>query len=299
MNVQTIAATVRLPAIVHEPRDGSTANFGATWDRATGGEERTPAEVGSGTGDATVAAQTIAAFDLTLSPSDPAAAPVFAEGARQVSIAQGLPGGRHDFTRITPRQMRIVGGAMIADGTTTRAGLAGVLDLAGRDPESATPVNFFAYLHQQAGENEKTPGGMGTAFQQRASIAVMTRAQSAGGVPITYDDNYPTAPRSLTVEEVNTKLKAAIVAFTKEASMTPAQRIRRDALKDMKLTEDELKAMAPAEREVAEKKIGEEVARRLELLGPGKGAGKQAAEERPVASLVAGDIRDRDTTNRD
>ncbi|MBW6528544.1 hypothetical protein KZ813_17005 [Sphingomonas sp. RHCKR7] len=55
------------------------------------------------------------------------------------------------------------------------------------------------------------------------------------------------------------KLRAAVEAFKKEASMTPSQRARRDVLKAMKLTEKDLEAMSADERKATEKRIAEEV----------------------------------------
>ena len=54
-------------------------------------------------------------------------------------------------------------------------------------------------------------------------------------------------------------------AFTKEARMTPAQRIRRDVLKDHRLTEESLAAMTPAERKVIEDRIAPIIKRRVEV----------------------------------
>ncbi|MDP1028308.1 hypothetical protein Q5H91_13880 [Sphingomonas sp. KR1UV-12] len=221
----------------------------------------------------------------TATDTDPRAEDVAAAGL--VSAAQGLPNGSYDFTRISPRQMLVVGRALVSGDAVSAPGIAGAMTLAEQTQAADTPVNFFAYLNQQAGANEKAPGGMSTAFGQRASLAVLTRVQSGSGVPIAYDDNYPTAPRAMTAEEANTKLKAAITAFRKEAALTPAQRIRRDVLKDMKLTEDDLKAMPEAEREVAEKKIGEEVARRLKLIGLAPDDGKPANAGRSAATTLA------------
>lgn len=261
MTVQRIVNSTAPGVPVSSCRADPTNAFAAVLDEAA----TTGPDIASGRSVA--ARQAIAAFDLRLIPTDPAAAGAFAEGARQVSTAQGLPEGIYDFTYITPRQMTIVGGALIAKGIVKPSALAGALDLVGQADASDEPINVFAYLHQQAGQNEKTAGGMAVAFQQKASTAILTRLHGEWGIPITYDDNYPTAPHSLTAEEVGIKMKEAIAAFVKEASLTPAQRIRRDVLKDMKITEDDLKAMPPADRELAEKTIGEEVARRLEKLG--------------------------------
>lgn len=78
----------------------------------------------------------------------------------------------------------------------------------------------------------------------------------------------------------STKLAEALEAFRKEGRMTPAERMRRQVMKDMKLTEDDLKAMPPEQRDALEKTIGEEVAMRLKKLGiDGGGAGTRTVEE--------------------
>lgn len=58
-------------------------------------------------------------------------------------------------------------------------------------------------------------------------------------------------------------LAEALDAFEKEAQMTPRERIRRDVLKENKLTEESLAAMEPNDRDAAEKTIKAEVDRRL------------------------------------
>lgn len=61
-------------------------------------------------------------------------------------------------------------------------------------------------------------------------------------------------------------LKDALDSFRKEARMTPRERIRRDVLKENRLTEEGLAAMAPKEHDAAEKKIKAEVDRRLAAI---------------------------------
>lgn len=215
------------------------------------------------------------------------AAAASADSAAAISAAQGLPIGVYDFTRITPRQMTVAGRALIVEGRVGAAGLAGAMTLAAAVTGEAgdRPVDMFAYLSHEASLNEKTVGGMTAAFEQRASIAALTRVQGATGVAITYDDRYPGAPKTPTAAEIDAKLSAAIEAFRKEASLTPAQRIRRDVLKDKDLTEEQLKSMPAEQREIAEKAIGEEVARRLTLTGAAS-KGVTAVEPAPDAVMA-------------
>lgn len=72
-------------------------------------------------------------------------------------------------------------------------------------------------------------------------------------------------------DDTAAKLKEALDDFKKEASMTPAQRARRDVLKSMNLSEDDLKAMPDDRRQAIEKSISDEVARRLQLTGTHSG----------------------------
>lgn len=77
------------------------------------------------------------------------------------------------------------------------------------------------------------------------------------------------SPRQTAPEvDEGAKLKAALAAFRKEASLTPAERARRDVLEAMNLTEDAIKAMTPEQQEATERKIAVEVARRLRLADP-------------------------------
>lgn len=53
--------------------------------------------------------------------------------------------------------------------------------------------------------------------------------------------------------------------FLGEARMTPQQRIRRDVLKENRLTEADLAAMSPAERKAIEDKIAPIIRKRIEM----------------------------------
>ncbi len=62
------------------------------------------------------------------------------------------------------------------------------------------------------------------------------------------------------------KLNEAVAAFKKELSLTPAERVRRDVLKSMDLTEQAIEALPPKQRVETEEKIAREVARRMEIM---------------------------------
>ncbi len=87
--------------------------------------------------------------------------------------------------------------------------------------------------------------------------------QRAGGrVPA----RHSTAPsENASPADAGTKLQEALAAFRKEATMTPAERARRDVLEKMDLTEDAIEAMSPEQRKATEDKIAAEVARRLAI----------------------------------
>ncbi|KQN79894.1 hypothetical protein ASE90_16335 [Sphingomonas sp. Leaf67] len=65
------------------------------------------------------------------------------------------------------------------------------------------------------------------------------------------------------------RLDEAVAAFKKELSLTPAQRVRRDVLKIMDLTEEAIEALPPKERVEAEQKVAMEVARRMKTMQGG------------------------------
>lgn len=78
------------------------------------------------------------------------------------------------------------------------------------------------------------------------------------------------------------RLDAALAAFRKELSLTPAERVRRDVLKSMDLTEEAIEALPPKERVEAEQKVAMEVARRMKIMQGGSAA---AAGSTAVAAL--------------
>ncbi|MDJ0275829.1 hypothetical protein QLH51_03280 [Sphingomonas sp. 2R-10] len=63
--------------------------------------------------------------------------------------------------------------------------------------------------------------------------------------------------------------------------MTPAERMRRDVLKSMNLTEEAIEALPAEERVETEERIAREVARRMEIMTGGL--------DRP-ASVAAGTL---------
>jgi hypothetical protein len=198
--------------------------------------------------------------------------------ARDEAIAPG----RLDFCRISPRAMQQAAKDLVASGRVGAAGLAEAVALTDASDAPDTPINMIAYLRHEASQNEKTPGAMTLAFRQKAALAALIHVQREEGAAVVYDRDFPTAPRDLTAEEINAKLKQAIDAFRKEAELTPAQRLakklRAEVMKDMKVSEDDLKAMPQADRALLEQKIGDEVARRLALLGCAAVEGKGTAD---------------------
>lgn len=125
-------------------------------------------------------------------------------------------------------------------------------------------------------------GGILTASADRGTTVTGMRnataaAQRVGATPLfadvfasTVDDGNParsrtaTKPASATIAtKPSPTLTDALDAFKKEAQMTPRERIRRDVLKESRLTEESLAAMEPKDRDAAEQKIKAEVDRRL------------------------------------
>lgn len=226
-------------------------------------------------------------FGTVLERATPAAAGTSGGAATESGGDAHAPAAAYDFSRISPRQMAL------AIPTLGMAGgaVSAISDLIG-DAASDRPVNMFAYLKHEAAANEKA-GSMDVAFHQRAVLAVLTRLQRDAGVPIRYDDDYPTAPRTTTAPQVTARLQSAIADFRKQAQLTPAQRLakalRQDVLREMKLAEDDIQAMSPDRRAAIERKIGDEVARRMALLGFSGADGKGAGSGDEAAAGVSGD----------
>lgn len=242
---------------------------------------------------------TIGAIGLATNRGMPAEAPIAraadgADFAAMLADAQGgaTSQGRLDFSHISPRAMRQAADDLVASGRASAPALTAAVDLADANDAPNTPINMIAYLRHEASRNEKAPGGMELAFRQKAALAALIHVQREEGAAVVYDRDFPTAPRDLTAEEINTKLKQAIDAFRREADLTPAQRLakklRAEVMKDMKVSEDELKAMPEADRALLEQKIGDEVARRLTLLGFAAADGKGAGDGTEASQAVAG-----------
>lgn len=227
-----------------------------------------------------------------------------ASGAPRAASQAGVPSGegraeaaeagsadRIDFTRISPRQLGRVVSALVESGRVGAQTLAGATDLVQSRADVDTPLNMIAYLSHEAEANASAPGGLGMAFRQRAALTAMMGLQRDAGLPIVYDDRYPTAPQGRPTEDSSAKLKAAVAAFRAEAALTPAQRLakklRADIMREMKVGESDLKAMAPDARAALERRIDEEVARRMATLGFGGGDGKAAASPQADAAAYA------------
>lgn len=74
-------------------------------------------------------------------------------------------------------------------------------------------------------------------------------------------DGGATSRTSASAEELGRTLDN----FRKEATKTPAERMREQVLKEMELTEDDIKAMSGEERKTVEQQISDEVVRRLRM----------------------------------
>ncbi len=66
-----------------------------------------------------------------------------------------------------------------------------------------------------------------------------------------------------TEDPAKTRHDAVVSEFTELANQTPAERIRDQILQRLGLTEDDLKAMPPEQREAVEKQIADELKRQL------------------------------------
>lgn len=115
-------------------------------------------------------------------------------------------------------------------------------------------------------------GGIGIAARAGGGVAsggaggedFLAMVQRAGGrIPVRPKASEPAAPHPA---DAGTKLQDALAAFRKEATLTPAERARRDVLAKMDLTEEAIEAMSPEMRKATEEKIAAEVARRLAIL---------------------------------
>ncbi len=113
-----------------------------------------------------------------------------------------------------------------------------------------------------------------------AGFAAAFRSVVAGhGEPAAGRTSQPER-KTATDDADRARLDEAVAAFKKELSLTPAQRVRRDVLKSMNVTEAAIEALPPKERVEIEQKVAMEVARRMKILQGG------TAVAVPMASLL-------------
>lgn len=78
--------------------------------------------------------------------------------------------------------------------------------------------------------------------------------------------------RNYSLTETTLKPKTAAQELDEYVKMTPEQRMRADLLKKLGMTEEELAAMPPEERQAAEAKIAEMTKELLQHSGERKGS---------------------------
>lgn len=225
------------------------------------------------------AADAVAAFDMNYNNVDHSQAEFdayYAEGARQVSAAQGLPEGHYDFSAMSPRELRIVTGDLVRSGAIRFGDVAHLtiqlVNVDGTTPGD-TSTDWYAVVNEQIANARARNETDSIPYLQSAADALQT-FQTKSDRPAGAPSLRPPAPA-----QGSAKLDAALAAFRKEATMTPAERVRREVLKDMKLTEDALKAMPAEQRQSLEKTIAEEVARRMKARGIDGGSAKDRAAQ--------------------
>ncbi|MDP9808835.1 hypothetical protein J2W42_001677 [Rhizobium tibeticum] len=109
---------------------------------------------------------------------------------------------------------------------------------------------------QQSSDAEMSVRQSGAALQPSStptSISSMMWALQSSGT-VTMDG---------TEDPAKARHDAVVSEFTDLANKTPAERIRDQILQRLGLTEDDLKAMPPEEREAIEKQIADELKRQL------------------------------------
>ncbi|MEK1872119.1 MAG: hypothetical protein AAAC50_06805 [Rhizobium altiplani] len=116
---------------------------------------------------------------------------------------------------------------------------------------------------QQTGDIELSVRQSGAALQPSSTptsiSSTMWALQSSGTV--TMDG---------TEDPAKARHDAVVSEFTDLADQTPAERIRDQVLQRLGLTEDDLKAMPPEQREAIEKQIADELKRQLTGDGDSK-----------------------------
>lgn len=273
-----IAAVTRADRTIAVPR---TVASGGDFDSVLTTQASAPAK---GQDSRTSAAAAVAAFDLDYSNVEHNQADYeayYAEGARNVSAAQGLPEGRYDFTAMTPRELRIATGHLVMSGAVKFGDIVHLAMQARPTGPSGESVpidratDWFAVADDQIA-NARARHETGIIPYLQSATAALQRFQMKSDRPAGATTLASSTSSSATG---SAKLDAALEAFRKEGKMTPAERMRRQVMKEMKITEDDLKAMPPERRDAIEKKIGEEVALRLKKLGiDGGGAGTRSVE---------------------
>ncbi len=103
-----------------------------------------------------------------------------------------------------------------------------------------------------------------------ADFAATFAATATAAAPPSFTLSRPAPPREsdrTTSERVDAdRLDQALASFRKELSLTPAERVRRDVLKTMELTEEAIEALPPKERVEIEQKVAREVARQMAIM---------------------------------
>ena len=274
-----IAAVTRADRTIAVPR---TVASGGDFEAVLTTQASAPAR---GQDSRTSAAAAVAAFDLDYSNVEHSQADYeayYAEGARNVSAAQGLPEGRYDFTAMTPRELRIATGHLVMSGAVKFGDIvhlamqARPMGPSGESVPIDRATDWFAVADDQIA-NARARHETGIIPYLQSATAALQRFQMKSDRPAGATTLASSTPSSATG---SAKLDAALEAFRKEGKMTPAERMRRQVMKEMKITEDDLKAMPPEQRDAPEKKIGEEVALRLKKLGiDGGSAGMRSVEE--------------------
>ncbi|WP_426289604.1 hypothetical protein [Sphingomonas sp. DC4900] len=274
-----IAAVTRADRTIAVPR---TVASGGDFEAVLTTQASAPAR---GQDSRTSAAAAVAAFDLDYSNVEHSQADYeayYAEGARNVSAAQGLPEGRYDFTAMTPRELRIATGHLVMSGAVKFGDIvhlamqARPMGPSGESVPIDRATDWFAVADDQIA-NARARHETGIIPYLQSATAALQRFQMKSDRPAGATTLASSTPSSATG---SAKLDAALEAFRKEGKMTPAERMRRQVMKEMKITEDDLKAMPPEQRDATEKKIGEEVALRLKKLGiDGGSAGMRSVEE--------------------
>lgn len=99
-----------------------------------------------------------------------------------------------------------------------------------------------------------------------ASFAAAFEAVTAPSFAISRPSPLREREGAATANADTDRLDAALAAFKKEMSLTPAERVRRDVLKSMALTEEAIETLPPEERAEVEQKVAMEVARRMKAM---------------------------------